>query len=68
MKYAYQIQPDGTKVVHSFTGESSRVQWIVASPATRGVLNGNSREVKGALYRNTVILPSVGERETLGGN
>jgi hypothetical protein len=55
MKYAYEVQSDGTKAVHVFADDSSRVQWIVASPLARGVLSGNSKEVKGALYRGTAI-------------
>jgi len=55
MKYAYEVQPDGTKTVHAFADESSRVEWIAAGPSARGVLSGNSREVKAALYRETVI-------------
>jgi hypothetical protein len=55
MKYGYEVQPDGTKTVHVFADESSRVQWIAACPAARGFLSGNSREVKAALYRGAVI-------------
>ena len=55
MKYAYEVQPDGTKAVHVFADESSRTQWISDSPSTRGVLSGSSREVKAALYRDTLI-------------
>lgn len=55
MRYAYEIQPDGSKAVHAFADEPSRVEWIVASPPARGVLSGNSKEVKAALYRGTVI-------------
>ena len=55
MKYGYEVQSDGTKTVHVFADESSRVQWVVACPSARGVLSGNSREVKAALYRGTVV-------------
>jgi hypothetical protein len=61
MRYGCEIQPDGTKTVHAFTDEASRGQWIAACPSARGVLSGNSREVKGALYAGTVIFESVGE-------
>jgi hypothetical protein len=63
MRYAYEVQPDGTKTVHAFPDESSRVQWIVASPSARGVLSGNSREVKTAIYRDSVIFASLREKE-----
>jgi hypothetical protein len=56
MRYAYEVQSDGTKTVHAFPDESIRVRWIVACPSTRGVLSGNSREVKTALYRDTVVV------------
>jgi hypothetical protein len=56
MKYACEVQSDGTKTVHAFPDESIRVRWIAASPSTRGVLSGNSREVKTALYRGKVIV------------
>jgi hypothetical protein len=59
MRYGYEIQPDGTKTVRAFADESGRVQWIVASPSARGVLSGNSREVKTALYRDSVIFTSL---------
>ena len=55
MRYGYEIQPDGTKTVHVFADESSRVQWIAASPSARVGLSGNSKEVKAALYRGTMI-------------
>jgi hypothetical protein len=55
MRYAYQVQQDGPKTVHVFADESSRLKWIVACPAVRGFLSGNSREVKAALYRGGVI-------------
>ena len=61
MRYGYEVQPDGTKTVHIFAEESSRVQWIAASASTRGVLSGNSKEVKAALYRDTVIFESLRE-------
>jgi hypothetical protein len=56
MRYAYEVHADGTKTVHAFADESSRVQWIVACPSARGVLSGNSREVKTALYRGDVAV------------
>ena len=62
MKYGYEVQSNGTKTVHAFANESSRVQWIVSSGSARGVLSGNSREVKAALYRDTVIFTSLGEK------
>lgn len=55
MKYAYEVQSDGTKAIHAFADEASRVKWIAANPSARGVLSGNSKEVKAALYRDTVI-------------
>jgi len=58
MKYGYEVQPDGTKAVHVFGDEATRWLWIAASGSTRGVLSGNSREVKAALYRDTVIVGS----------
>jgi len=58
VKYGYQIQPNGTKAVHVFTDEASRAQWIAVCPSARGVLSGNSREVKAALYRDTVVCAS----------
>jgi hypothetical protein len=66
MKYGYEVQPDGTKTVHVFADESSRVQWIAASVSIRGVLSGNSKEVKAAHYRGTVILASVRKIEIAG--
>ncbi len=63
MKYAYEVQPDGTKTVHVFPHEATREQWIAASAPTRGILSGNSREVKAALYRDTVVLESLREKE-----
>lgn len=62
MRYGYEVQPDGTKAVHVFTEEVSRVQWIAACPAARGLLSGNSREVKAALYRDTVIVEKLSEQ------
>jgi hypothetical protein len=56
MRYAYEVQSDGTKTVHAFPDESSRLQWIAASTSNRGVLSGNSREVKTALYRGEVTV------------
>jgi hypothetical protein len=56
MRYAYEVQSDGTKTVHAFPDEASRVQWIAAAGSTRGVLSGNSREVKTALYRGDVAV------------
>ena len=55
MKYAYEVQSDGTKTVHAFSDEVSRAQWIAASPSARGVLSGNSKEVKSGLYRGAII-------------
>lgn len=67
MRYAYQIQTDGAKTVHSFADEVTRSQWIATSPSARGLLSGNSREVKAALYRGTVIFESLhGQREVQG--
>jgi len=63
MKYAYELQADGTKTVHVFADEATRAQWIAANPSARGVLSGNSREVKAALYRDTVISASLREKE-----
>jgi len=63
MRYAFEIQPDSSKTVHAFADESSRVQWITTCPSARGVLSGNSREVKAALYRDTVISASLREKE-----
>jgi hypothetical protein len=63
MKYAYEVQSDGTKTVHVFADDSSRVRWIAASSSIRGVLSGNSREVKTALYRDTVIFTDLREKE-----
>jgi len=55
MKYAYEVQSDGTKTVYVFADEASRVEWLTASPSARGVLSGNSKEVKCALYRGVAI-------------
>jgi hypothetical protein len=55
MRYAYEIQPDSTKTVHVFPDEVTRALWIAAGPSARGVLSGNSREVKAALYRGAVV-------------
>jgi len=55
MRYGYEVQSAGTKTVHAFADECSRVQWIAAGASTRGILSGNSREVKAALYRDTVV-------------
>ena len=63
MKYAFEVQSDGTKTVHVFADESRRAQWVAACPSARGALSGNSREVKSALYRGTVISPSLQEKE-----
>lgn len=63
MRYAFEIQSDGTRDVYVFGDEPSRIKWIAASPASRGILSGNSREVKAALYRDTVIVTSVREKE-----
>jgi hypothetical protein len=59
MRYGYEVQSDGTKTVHVFADEASRVQWIGACPSTRGFLSGNSKEVKAALYRGAVIFESL---------
>jgi DNA modification methylase len=59
MRYAYEVQPDGSKTVHAFPDESSRLQWIVTCPSVRGVLSGNSREVKTALYRGDVVVGAI---------
>ena len=59
MRYGYEVQPDGIKAVHAFADEARRVQWIAACPAARGLLSGNSREVKAALYRGKVISASL---------
>ena len=63
MKYGYEVQPNGTKNIHVFADESSRAQWIASSRAARGALSGNSREVKSALYRDTVTFESLREKE-----
>jgi hypothetical protein len=55
MKYAIEVQSDGTKAVYAFADEANRAQWIAACPSTRGLLSGNSKEVKAALYRGNVI-------------
>lgn len=55
MRYGYEIQQDGTKTIHVFPDEATRARWMGGSPPTRGFLSGNSREVKGALYRDTII-------------
>jgi hypothetical protein len=62
MRYAYQVQQDGTKTVHAFADEATRAQWIAACGSARGFLSGNSKEVKGALYRGTVICANSQER------
>jgi hypothetical protein len=62
MRYAYEIRPDGAKTVNVFTDEVTRARWIATCPSTRGLLSGNSKEVKGALYRDMVILPDLRER------
>ncbi len=56
MRYAFEIQPDGTKTVQAFSDEASRLRWIVACPSSRGALSGNSRDVKTALYRGKVTV------------
>jgi hypothetical protein len=63
MRYAYEIQSNGTRAVHAFADEASRVEWIAACPAARGVLSGNSRAVKTSLYRDTVILQPCADRK-----
>jgi hypothetical protein len=59
MKYGFEVQQDGTKTVHVFTDETTRAQWVAACPSARGLLSGNSREVKSSLYRDTVIFESL---------
>jgi hypothetical protein len=63
MKYGFEIQSDGTKAVFVFNYETTRAEWIAASASTRGILSGNSREVKAALYRDTVVFESLREKE-----
>lgn len=65
MKYASESQPDGTKAVYAFADEFSRAQWIAARLSARGVLSGNSREVKAALYREVVIFACSRESRPL---
>ncbi|MGA7796130.1 MAG: hypothetical protein WCA19_24110 [Candidatus Acidiferrales bacterium] len=65
MKYGYEVQQDGTKTVHVFPHEATRAQWIATGPSARGVLSGNSKEAKAAIYRGTVIFESMGEREAV---
>jgi len=67
MKYGFEVQQDGTKTVHVFPDEASRAQWIATSPSARGVLSGNSREVKTALYRGTVVCASLNEQREVQG-
>jgi hypothetical protein len=62
MRYGYEVQPDGTKTVHIFPDKATRAQWIAASPSARGLLSGNSKEVKAALYGGTVVCASSRER------
>lgn len=59
MKYTYEVRSNGTKTVHVFPDESTRAQWIGIRPSARGALSGNSREVKAALYRDTVLCPRL---------
>ena len=56
MRYGFEAKSDGTKTVYVFADEFNRMHWIAASPSARGVLSGNSREVKSALYRGVGIL------------
>lgn len=65
MRYAYEIQPDGSKTVFAFPDEFSRAQWIGGNPSTRRVLSGNSREVKSARYRG-VVYGAYGDAEAPG--
>lgn len=65
MKYGYEVQQDGTKAVNGFADESSRVRWITAFPSARGVLSGNSQEVKAALYRDTVIFRPCADKSAV---
>ena len=67
MRYGLEVQQDGTKTVHVFTDEATRGQWIAASPSARGVLSGNSREVKAALYAGTAIFESLREQGEVQG-
>ena len=67
MRYAYEVQPDETKTVHVFIDEATRAQWIAASTSTRGVLSGNSKEAKAALYRGTVVCASLSEQREVQG-
>jgi hypothetical protein len=62
MRYGYEVQQDGTKTVHVFPDEANRAPWIAACPSARGFLSGNSKEVKAALYRGTVVCASSRER------
>jgi len=62
MRYAYEIQPDGTKTVHVFADEGARAQWVAACGSARGLLSGNSKEVKGAHYAGTAIVESLREQ------
>jgi hypothetical protein len=62
MRYGFEVQQDGTKTVHVFADEASRGQWIAASLSARGFLSGNSKEVKAALYRDTVIFENLREQ------
>ena len=55
MRYGYEVQQDETKTIHVFPDEATRAQWIAACPSARGALSGNSKEVKGALYRGAAI-------------
>jgi hypothetical protein len=63
MRYGYEVQPNKIKTIHGFPDEATRARWIAVSVPTRGILSGNSREVKAALYRDTAILESLGEEE-----
>ncbi len=62
MRYGFEVQQDGTKTIHVFTDEASRALWIAACPSARSFLSGNSKEAKAALYRGTVIFPSLREQ------
>lgn len=62
MRYGYEVQQDGTKTIHVFPDEATRARWMGGSPPTRGILSGNSREVKAALYRDTVIVRPCTEK------
>ena len=53
MKYGIEIN-NGHRLVYQFASENERAAWI-ASGDRRSVINGNSREVKRALYHGEVL-------------